>query len=177
MSLTLHPVPVAIHYFVRYNPGHKPGPTQHLSFKLEILPSKMILRNIRRNSNSIESKAITHVPRRHISILSSRKHLPTRRATRTTRRLRLGHGAGHEPRRAFAGVSPPAEWMAGDVLERAGGGAGWHVRRVRCSEAQGAVGVDVDFLAAGDNHVLDILNFFFLLDLGMCLGSPGRAGR
>lgn len=112
---------------------------------LDVLPSSSsILLSLR--SHSREAKALADITLGNGSVLQRSENLP----------LVVVGRAGHEARGTLALVHPVADATGagrGLVLEGAGGGTLTHVARVGGGEAEGAVGVDVDGLAAGDGDV------------------------
>lgn len=112
---------------------------------LDVLPSgSSVLLSL--HSHSRETKTLANVTLRNGSVLQRSEHLP----------LAVIGRAGHEARSTLALVRPVADTSGGaggGVLEGTGGSTLTHVAGVRGGEAQGAVGVDVDSLAAGDGDV------------------------
>lgn len=113
--------------------------------RLDVLPSgSSILLSL--HSHSRETKALANITLRNSGVLQRGENLPL---------VVIGR-ASHEARSTLALVSPVAETSGGaggSALEGTGGGTLTHVAGVGGGETEGAVGVDVDSLAAGDGDV------------------------
>lgn len=110
--------------------------------RLSVLPSRNI--TLIRQGESRETQTISNIARGDGRIANSGKHLPAL----------VGGRAGHEPARAPAVegvVRPRGAGLVGQVTDR---GTRGDRGGVGLGEAQGAGGVDVDLLAAGDFDVL-----------------------
>lgn len=110
--------------------------------RLSVLPSRNI--TLIRQSQSRETQAISKIARRNGRIADGGKHLPAL----------VSGWAGHEPARAPAVegvVRPGGTGLVGQVADQ---GTRGDRGGVSLGEAQGAGGVDVDLLAAGDFNIL-----------------------
>lgn len=110
--------------------------------RLSVLPGRHI--TLIRQSQSREPQTISNVAQRNGRIADGGKHLPAL----------VGGRAGHEPAGATAVegvVRPGGTRLVGQVADR---GTWGDIGGVSLGEAQGAGGVDVDLLAAGDFNIL-----------------------
>lgn len=131
---------------------------------LDVLPSKVLRRNVQTNSHSLEAKAVIHIASGNSRILQRGKHLPavgswgSLAANMTSGHGRVSRGrAGHEARGTLTGVAPGTEGLAGSVLEGTLRRARGDVTRVGSGEAQGTIAVDVDALTTRDDDILIVL--------------------
>ena len=127
---------------------------------LDVLPSNRA-GSVGSNSQSLEAKAVINLTRGNSSVVQSSIDLPLRGGSSAptgtaVARGAVGSRASHEARRTLALEGPVSESVAGSVDEGTVGGASGLVGRVRRSEAQSTLVINVDSLATGDHNVLHI---------------------